>query len=57
MYETTNDDRPIVNGKQEPAQLKIEIPANRYFSQGRVGASPDLIAYADMTCYASKEYH
>ncbi|KAI0127914.1 phenylalanyl-tRNA synthetase [Xylariales sp. AK1849] len=25
-----SDDRPIVNGVQEPAQLKIEIPANRY---------------------------
>ncbi|KAI9679768.1 MAG: phenylalanine--tRNA ligase subunit beta [Caeruleum heppii] len=28
--DTSNFDRPIVNGKQEPAQLKIEIPANRY---------------------------
>ncbi|KAG8534100.1 uncharacterized protein KY384_000944 [Bacidia gigantensis] len=28
--DTSNDERPIVNGKQEPAQLKIEIPANRY---------------------------
>lgn len=28
--DTTNSERPIVNGKQEPAQLKIEIPANRY---------------------------
>ncbi|OJK02822.1 hypothetical protein ASPACDRAFT_75931 [Aspergillus aculeatus ATCC 16872] len=28
--DTTNQDRPIVNGKQEPPQLKIEIPANRY---------------------------
>ncbi|KAL2826860.1 hypothetical protein BDW59DRAFT_144844 [Aspergillus cavernicola] len=28
--DTTNSDRPIVNGKQEPPQLKIEIPANRY---------------------------
>ncbi|KAL3478717.1 hypothetical protein BJX99DRAFT_223633 [Aspergillus californicus] len=28
--DTTNQDRPIVNGVQEPPQLKIEIPANRY---------------------------
>lgn len=28
--DTTDSERPIVNGKQEPAQLKIEIPANRY---------------------------
>ncbi|KAF8864090.1 phenylalanyl-tRNA synthetase [Acephala macrosclerotiorum] len=28
--DTTNQERPIVNGKQEPPQLKIEIPANRY---------------------------
>ncbi|CZR54475.1 phenylalanyl-tRNA synthetase beta chain [Phialocephala subalpina] len=28
--DTTNQERPIVNGKQEAPQLKIEIPANRY---------------------------
>ncbi|KAI9837967.1 MAG: hypothetical protein M1819_006121 [Sarea resinae] len=28
--DTTNSERPIVNGVQEPPQLKIEIPANRY---------------------------
>ncbi|KAK7397932.1 phenylalanine--tRNA ligase subunit beta [Neonectria punicea] len=28
--DTENDNRPIVNGVQEPPQLKIEIPANRY---------------------------
>ncbi|KAL8867487.1 MAG: hypothetical protein Q9174_005634 [Haloplaca sp. 1 TL-2023] len=28
--DTSQNERPIVNGKQEPAQLKIEIPANRY---------------------------
>ncbi|KAJ0422404.1 hypothetical protein BJY00DRAFT_280096 [Aspergillus carlsbadensis] len=28
--DTTNSDRPIVDGKQEAPQLKIEIPANRY---------------------------
>jgi len=28
--DTSNIERPIVNGKQEPPQLKIEIPANRY---------------------------
>ena len=28
--DNSNLERPIVNGKQEPAQLKIEIPANRY---------------------------
>ncbi|TAQ87850.1 hypothetical protein B7494_g3818 [Chlorociboria aeruginascens] len=28
--DTSNTERPIVNGKQEPPQLKIEIPANRY---------------------------
>ncbi|KAL4922684.1 hypothetical protein BDW62DRAFT_196690 [Aspergillus aurantiobrunneus] len=28
--DTTDSDRPIVNGVQEPPQLKIEIPANRY---------------------------
>jgi phenylalanyl-tRNA synthetase beta chain len=28
--DTSLMERPIVNGKQEPPQLKIEIPANRY---------------------------
>lgn len=28
--DTTDQPRPIVDGVQEPAQLKIEIPANRY---------------------------
>ncbi|ORY63548.1 phenylalanyl-tRNA synthetase [Pseudomassariella vexata] len=28
--DTENEDRPIVNGQQEPPTLKIEIPANRY---------------------------
>lgn len=28
--DTEEDQRPMVNGVQEPAQLKIEIPANRY---------------------------
>ncbi|KAF5587371.1 phenylalanine-tRNA ligase alpha chain [Fusarium subglutinans] len=28
--DTENDERPFVNGEQEPPQLKIEIPANRY---------------------------
>ncbi|KAF7560007.1 hypothetical protein G7046_g4146 [Stylonectria norvegica] len=28
--DTENDDRPIVNGVQEPPQLKLDIPANRY---------------------------
>lgn len=28
--DTSNLERPVVNGKQEPPQLKIEIPANRY---------------------------
>ncbi|EGE02418.1 phenylalanyl-tRNA synthetase [Trichophyton equinum CBS 127.97] len=28
--DTTDCDRPYVNGVQEPPQLKIEIPANRY---------------------------
>ncbi|KAI9758360.1 MAG: hypothetical protein M4579_003099 [Chaenotheca gracillima] len=28
--DTTDQDRPIVNGKQEPPQLKIEVAANRY---------------------------
>lgn len=28
--DTTDQDRPVVNGVQEPPQLKIEIPANRY---------------------------
>ena len=29
--DTSNSERPVdANGKQEPAQLKIEIPANRY---------------------------
>ncbi|KAK2869676.1 hypothetical protein FQN49_003122 [Arthroderma sp. PD_2] len=28
--DTTDHDRPFVNGVQEPPQLKIEIPANRY---------------------------
>jgi len=28
--DTENQERPVVNGVQEPPQLKIEIPANRY---------------------------
>ncbi|KAI6246338.1 Phenylalanine--tRNA ligase beta subunit [Erysiphe necator] len=28
--DTSESDRPTINDKQEPAQLKIEIPANRY---------------------------
>lgn len=28
--DTSNSERPMVNGVQEPPQLKIEIPANRY---------------------------
>lgn len=28
--DTTDSERPIVNGVQEPPQLKIEVPANRY---------------------------
>ncbi|KAL8970920.1 MAG: hypothetical protein Q9197_003557 [Variospora fuerteventurae] len=28
--DTSTTQRPMVHGKQEPAQLKIEIPANRY---------------------------
>ncbi|KAI9045718.1 phenylalanine--tRNA ligase subunit beta [Aspergillus affinis] len=28
--DTTDQDRPIVDGKQVPPELKIEIPANRY---------------------------
>ncbi|KAM4055344.1 b3/4 domain-containing protein [Hirsutella rhossiliensis] len=28
--DTEEDERPVVNGQQEPPQLKIEIPANRY---------------------------
>ncbi|KAL1961329.1 hypothetical protein VTO42DRAFT_57 [Malbranchea cinnamomea] len=28
--DTTNSERPIVNGEREPPQLKIEVPANRY---------------------------
>jgi phenylalanyl-tRNA synthetase beta chain len=28
--DTSNSERPILNGKQEAPQLKIEIPANRY---------------------------
>jgi phenylalanyl-tRNA synthetase beta chain len=28
--DTTDQERPVVNGVQEPPQLKIEIPANRY---------------------------
>ena len=28
--DTSNGPRPIVNGKEEAPQLKIEIPANRY---------------------------
>ena len=27
---TTDQDRPIVDGVQEPPQLKLDIPANRY---------------------------
>ncbi|KAF4535955.1 Phenylalanyl-tRNA beta subunit protein [Lasiodiplodia theobromae] len=28
--DTTNSKRPIVDGVEEPPQLKIEIPANRH---------------------------
>ncbi|KAI0014021.1 phenylalanyl-tRNA synthetase [Xylariaceae sp. FL0662B] len=28
--DTEKEERPIVNGEQEPPQLKIEVPANRY---------------------------
>ena len=28
--DTSTQERPVVDGKQEPPQLKIEIPANRY---------------------------
>ena len=28
--DTSLTERPVINGKQEPPQLKIEIPANRY---------------------------
>ncbi|RMJ25758.1 hypothetical protein PHISP_03363 [Aspergillus sp. HF37] len=28
--DTTDSDRPVVDGVQEPPQLKIEVPANRY---------------------------
>ncbi|RYP77708.1 hypothetical protein DL770_007054 [Monosporascus sp. CRB-9-2] len=28
--DTENEERPVVDGEQEPPQLKIEIPANRY---------------------------
>nr|KMM73241.1 phenylalanyl-tRNA synthetase beta chain [Coccidioides posadasii RMSCC 3488] len=28
--DTSNSERPIVNGVQEPPQLKLDIPANRY---------------------------
>lgn len=28
--DTEDQERPVVNGEQEPPQLKIEIPANRY---------------------------
>lgn len=28
--DTENQERPVINGVQEPPQLKIEIPANRY---------------------------
>ncbi|RYP71679.1 hypothetical protein DL771_004630 [Monosporascus sp. 5C6A] len=28
--DTENEERPVVDGRQEPPQLKIEIPANRY---------------------------
>ncbi|KAI9796945.1 MAG: phenylalanine--tRNA ligase subunit beta [Piccolia ochrophora] len=30
VKQTSNSERPITDGKQEPPQLKIEIPANRY---------------------------
>ena len=28
--DTTNSERPVVDGVREPPQLKIEVPANRY---------------------------
>jgi len=39
--DTTNTKRPIVDGVEEPPQLKIEIPANRYV----VILSPGIISF------------
>ena len=54
MSQTSTQNRPVVNGKQEAPQLKIEIPANRYESRAQCG--PNLMVCADMTCCASREY-
>ena len=54
-YQTSTTERPIVNGKQEPAQLKIEIPANRsdYPSGQSVWNPPEADSFGryDMLCF------
>lgn len=53
--DTTDSKRPIVDGVEEPPQLKIEIPANRYFFlQNPLCPLPSLITLQDMTCSASR---
>lgn len=52
--QTENSERPIVDGKQEPPQLKIEIPANR--SVLRLRCDPESVAdnSVDMTSFVSR---
>lgn len=38
--QTTNTKRPIVDGVEEPPQLKIEIPANRYATGNHAPSTP-----------------
>ncbi|KAF8458392.1 hypothetical protein BGX38DRAFT_1153599 [Terfezia claveryi] len=45
--DTSLTERPIVNGKQEPPQLKIEIPANRYDMLCHEGISLMLNIFRD----------
>jgi hypothetical protein len=53
VIQTTDSDRPIVDGKQEPPQLKIDIPANRCVDVAAVGTGAE--GNAVMTCSVSRE--
>ena len=51
--QTSNQERPIINGKQEPPQLKIEIPANRLVTRELVLEPPRAYFETryDMLCF------
>ena len=52
--QTTDQDRPVVNGVQEPPQLKIEIPANRSAQWKSYSYSEIANGGAAMICFASR---